>query len=116
MSTDLPYAADAQVSLSYDELEVHVLLIPFICIIQHSAAITLAGPLIAIPTRPVAHHDSPDHIQLCTGPHESPVREHQVEEIGQGHMAMTRKGNTRSGISNPLLFTLVLHPPVVCIG
>jgi len=111
MSTDLPYAADAQVSLSYDELEVRVLLIPFICIIQHSAAITLAGPLIAIPTHPVAHHDSPDHVQLRTGPCESPVCEHQVEEIGQGHMAMTRKGNTQSGISNPLLLTLVLHPP-----
>ena len=38
MSTDLPYAADAQVSLSYDKLEVHVLLIPFICSTQHSAS------------------------------------------------------------------------------
>ena len=84
MSTDLPYAADAQVLLSYNELEVRVLLIPFICIIQHSATITLAGPPIAIPTHPVTHHDSPDHVQLCTGPCESPVREHQVEEIGQG--------------------------------
>jgi len=48
MSTDLPYAADAQVSLSYDELEVCILLIPSICITQHSATITLAGPLITI--------------------------------------------------------------------
>ena len=48
MSTDLPYAADAQVSLSYDELEVCILLIPSICITQHSAAITLAGPPITI--------------------------------------------------------------------
>ena len=48
MSTDLPYAVDAQVLLSYDELEVRVLLIPSSCITQHSAAITLAGPPITM--------------------------------------------------------------------
>jgi len=72
MSTDLPYAVDAQVSLSYDELEVRILLIPSSCITQHSATITLAGPLITIPERtcPVARH-RPD-LQLRTGPREKP--------------------------------------------
>jgi len=48
MSTNLPYAVDAQVLLSYNELKVRVLLIPSICITQHSAAITLEGPPITI--------------------------------------------------------------------
>jgi len=67
MSTDLPYAMDAQVSLSYDELKVRVPLIPYL---QHSALSHInPGPLITIPerTRPVTCH-RPDQVQLRMGP------------------------------------------------
>jgi len=79
MSTDLPYAADTQVSLSYDELEVCVLLIPFICITQHSAGRSSNYNERA---HPVARH-RPDHVQLHTGPREKPQPRAWKSRIGR---------------------------------
>ena len=93
MSTDLPYTADAQVSLSYDELEVRVLLIPFICSTQHSAS-TQVLQLQYKKELAQLHVTIQTKFNYAWGLVKSPVRKHQVEEIGQGRMAATRKGNT----------------------
>lgn len=69
MATDLPYAADAQVSLSYDELEVRDCWTGLACSTQHLHT----GPPYPVPerTRPVARH-RPDQVQLRMGPREKP--------------------------------------------
>lgn len=72
MPTELPYAADAEVSLSYDELEVgYETYWPTFCFINECEGLMTSvstGSSIAIPERiiPVAHHSS-DEVQLCMG-------------------------------------------------
>ena len=72
MTTDLPYAADAEVSLSFDELEVrwhrYLSHIP-------SQLITnlRAGPPPPIPEGVgFGPYHCPDEVQLCVGPGEEP--------------------------------------------
>ena len=74
MPTELPYAADAEVSLSYDELEVRM---PGLCIQANSASYPLnvpTGPAPAVPegARAVARHDA-NEVQLCVGARQEPT-------------------------------------------
>ena len=70
MPTELPYAADAEMSLDYDELEVRP---HFLYAIPTTSSIFFSGPTASVPegTNARACHYA-DKIQLRMGPHQKP--------------------------------------------
>ena len=73
MPTELPYAADAEVSLSYDELQVRVISLRFSVPMLITETLFSLGAKITIPERTgtIAYHCS-NQVQLCMGASEEP--------------------------------------------
>ena len=71
MPTELPYAADAEVSLSYDELEVRCVS-PHARGMAHGRASLGLAPAVPEGARAVARHDA-NEVQLCVGARQEPT-------------------------------------------